>query len=114
MSGPLFPFSPTITATSRAVEFSVRKTDFGDHYAQRARAGLHTALGTWTVTLRNRPNLEVQEAIVFLTERAGATPFHFMHPKTARIHLVVCESFREDPTSNIRASLTATFQEVVA
>ncbi|WP_216358624.1 phage tail protein [Gilliamella apicola] len=101
--------APNMTVRS---EPRVKTIKFGDGYEQRAPDGINNKLRSYNVTL-NVARSTSRQIDDFLDRHGGVTAFQWRDPHSNRILTVKCPSWSIN-LLHTTASITATFEEVVA
>jgi len=109
---PLPTFTPPMRpspGTSRAPEVSLRKSQFGDGYAQASPAGLNHVRQVVALKWEFLSLAEAQEIETFLVGQGGYRPFLYTLNGEAQARRWVCESW--SVTDGHPSTVNATFRE---
>lgn len=107
-------FRPTLTpsiGSSEAPEFKVLKADFGDGYAQAARAGLNNVRRVLSLKWDVLPVAQANAIVAFFSAHGGTDPFLYTVPGEATAVLWTCEQYEEGYSSFNLRSITATLRQ---
>jgi len=112
----------TYAIPDKSVALSVKPTivtaRFGDGYENRARKGLNSLEGSYSVSFSNRKVEEADEIASFFDTVLGVQSFPFTLPvksstsSATTTFLVVCEDYNRTLDYNNYHSITATFRRV--
>ena len=107
-----FPsINPTYGASKRSRP-RVRNVQFGDGFSQRLRHGLNQDPKQWSLTfVVSETDADTIES--FLEARAGAESFDWSPPDETETYKWICQDWSKSIPYLNRATITATFQEVI-
>ena len=104
---------------SRKSNPSVIRAKFGDGYEQRITDGINSIKEEYNISFKNREKAFVDDVVLFLDGKLGATAFTFTLPDTNNTTRtgekdikVICENYNTTYTYDDFYSLTATLKRV--
>jgi len=107
---------PSITCSyglSKSSSPVVHETRFGDGYSMRTTFGLNQDLKIYNPSWRNLSETDADTIETFLEARAGKESFTWTPPGESSSSKYVCASWKKSMPYVNRATITATFREVV-
>ncbi len=108
---PFFLHEP-YDVDSVSYRIRVRQPKFGDGYSQRYSEGINNVKQQWKLTWKLKSDAEIQQAIDFFDERAGANVFWWQPPGYTSPRKFVCKEWqRTYDHFTVAESLTATVEE---
>jgi len=108
-----FPSIAPSYGASKASRPNVKSVQFGDGYSQRLRYGLNTDLKSWTLTWQNISETDSDTIETFLEARGGAEHFDWSPIDETETYKWVCQQWSKTVPYLNRATITATFQQVI-
>jgi len=99
------------TRPQGTVQHKVKKSQFGEGYAQKAGNGLNGKFSTYVVTVDGDYDY-VQEARDFLDDHKGYMSFLWTPPNYPGPLRYTCETYTEVSHVGEQSRLTATFEQV--
>jgi phage-related protein len=104
---------------SRASKPNVLTARFGDGYEQRVADGINSIQETYSITFNNREKDFIDDVVVFLDSKLGATAFTFTLPDTNNTTRtgekdikVVCQDYSTSYAYDDYYDLTASLRRV--
>ena len=102
---------------TRASEPRIFKAEFGDGYEQRLANGINNLAESWSITMNNRTNDDIDDIIDFFESKGGVTNFSFVLPNSnegssEETVKVVCTDWNKNYDYGDFYSATATFRRV--
>ncbi|MFM0224172.1 phage tail protein [Paraburkholderia dipogonis] len=86
-------FDRCVTSASYDLEPKIVIAKFGDGYAQRRPAGIHTQARQWSVEMRNASATVAAAVLAFLEARNGVDVFSWIPPRHTEAQDVLCPSW---------------------
>lgn len=107
----LFTYVPSYGATNDK-QPKIKKSVFGDGYAQRQPDGINNIKQVWNLTFGDREKTEIDAIEAFLESLNGTEYFTWVPPRQAVAKKFICEKWSRSINKGNIDSISATFEQV--